>query len=493
MLSFFFSLLFTTAALHASTIYYSNDILGELEPCGCRENPLGGMSRKYNLVSEKKSNSISIDAGDLLFQSENIPALLHPQAELQAQYVLKSLGVLQHHIIVPGEKDFALGVEIFEKLKNQTKIKFLSANLKKKNAKPFLEENTVIEVDKKHRVGIFGLSGEKISWPKSLVVLPVESTAHEQVQLLKKKSDLIIAVTHQGLEADRELAKKVPGIDMIIGAHTQSFLQEPLRIGKTTIYQSSFRNQHLGVIDLDSQEKSHKLIELDASHNSKPEALNPIDLLINEFKTRLSQMNTLAQGTNTSEKPPTSKIFHTFPKCSECHLKQFDFWRKTPHALALQTLFQKKQEKNLDCLGCHSLGLGLKEGYSNINQIIESEAPMSLEEYNEFINELHPTASLTEKTKLFKRSQEPPQPFYMAISKIKRAWAPVQCENCHLPGNQHPFEGTYSKKVEKTVCLTCHTQDRAPDWYTKSGPDFDKIEKKRAMIACPSGQLELEN
>ncbi len=468
MLSVFLSILLFELPSQADSILYSNDVLGEIEPCGCRENPLGGMSRKFNFLKSKSDEFISVDAGDLLFKSESLPLLLHRQSELQAQYVLKSLDILKHQIIVPGEKDFALGLPVFEKLIKKSKARFLAANLKRKSGKSFLLEHTTVQTKNGKRIGFFGIVGEKLSWPSQLKTQPSIPEAKRQVEILKKNSNVIVAITHQGLEADRILAKQVPEIDMIIGAHTQSFLQEPIKEGKTTIYQSSFRNQHVGIIDIDNQR--HQLVELDASLDSKSDQLNSIDELVTEFKKGIASLNQEPAKPSVSSK--SSVHFHTFPKCAECHLKQFDFWRKTPHARALQTLFEKGQAKNKECLACHSLAMGIDGGYEHVNSIIDSDPKMTLEEYNDFFNKFRKDETL------------------MALSKLKKAWTPVQCENCHGPGNNHPFEGAYSKTVEKSVCLTCHNQERAPGWYEKSAPNFEKIEKKKAQIACPAGQMD---
>ena len=52
--------------------------------------------------------------------------------------------------------------------------------------------------------------------------------------------------------------------------------------------------------------------------------------------------------------------------------------------------------------------------------------------------------------------------------------------------------GTYSKTVENHTCLSCHTPERAPEWYSKDGkPDLEKIQAKRALVSCPAGDMTI--
>jgi hypothetical protein len=505
----------SSGLLHAATLVHSNDLLGDLEPCGCRTNPLGGLARKANLLSHLEDTSLlQLDAGDLLFSANSVPELLKDQAELQARYLLKTLDGLHHDAVVPGEKDFALGFKTFEKLRKGTKIRFLAANLvMRKGGRAAFEKSALFERKEKNgktiKIAVVGIVGTDLSLPSELKALPAIATAKREVAALRKKADLVVLLTHVGLEEDRRLASQVPGVDIIIGGHTQSFLQEPQTVGKTIIYQSSFRNQYLGVLPLHKPFKGegYKLIGLDAGYDSPEGKPTATDLSVAEFKKALAELNSVNDAkiqriTNESAVSSGNK-FHTFPKCAECHLKQFDFWRGTRHALALNALIDKQQFMNKECLGCHSVGLGDPQGFTNVNQLAETRrAPggpalaidepvieaLSPEELATYLKTIHEAKALTDKIRITPRLPE--QTVRRTVSSLSTSWVPVQCENCHQPGRDHPFSGSYSKKVEKTACLKCHTAERAPEWYTKAGQlDLVKFDAKRASVTCPAGDL----
>jgi len=106
------------------------------------------------------------------------------------------------------------------------------------------------------------------------------------VKLLREqeKVDVVICLSHGGLNKgldgqftdgeDVQLAKAVPGIDVVIGGHTHTELQEPILVnGRTPVVQTGKYGENLGelVITLDGnklQVESYKLHPIDDSIGS---------------------------------------------------------------------------------------------------------------------------------------------------------------------------------------------------------------------------------
>lgn len=495
--------------LRALTIIHTNDVLGELEPCGCRSNPLGGMARQFNLLKRLKDQSlILLDGGDLLFAQIDTPPVLKKQSELQAQFLVQAMDKVHYDASVPGEKDFSLGLKVFEKLAKSAHFQFLAANLRKKSGGTFLKSHLIIERPpeggaggKPIKVGVFGLVGRDLKFPKELSVTDPLTSARAEVAALRKKVDYVIALTHEGFDADKILAEKVSGIDLVIGGHSQSFLQTPITVKSTLVFQSSFRNQYVGEIPLSLPLKtdSYTLAGLDAGYDSPAELPSEMDDLVKSFKGAIAQLNSAeAASEELAVTPKNTKIsFQTFPRCAECHLKQFDFWRKTAHANALTPLVDKEQLANKECLTCHSVGLGDKAGYKDVTKLAQTkdlddtegpEKTLPVPELVEYLKQIHGAAALKSLIKV-RTSDTAPATVRRTLGSLAKSWAPVQCENCHAPGNEHPFTGSYSKVVQTSSCLQCHTAERAPEWWSNGQPNAKLIEAKRAMVTCPAGEL----
>ncbi len=500
---------FAAQTASAITVVHTNDLLGEIEPCGCRTNPLGGMIRKANLLKRTHDKEIiQLDAGDLLFSTDQIPEALKKQSLTQARFLLKAMDLTHHDAAVPGEKDFALGVATFQELARGTKVKFIAANLKTKNGKQLLEPHLLLKrkdaSGKPVTIAVFGLVGESLQWPSELQARPAIAAAKAEVKALRSQSakvDYVIALTHQGLEQDEALAKAVPGIDVIVGAHTQSFLQEPPVVNHTLLLQSSFRNQYVGMLPLSHpiQVENYKLVGLDPSYNSPAQAPSSMDDLVKTFKTSIAELNSREEAESArqvSSESSSGVKYQTFPRCAECHLKQFEFWRKTPHARALAPLIAAKQAQNKECLSCHTVGLGDPKGFTFVTRLAETKQnnqvkAMPLDELHLYLKSMTEAKSLDTPENFIPSGQG--FPLRQSFNGLSRAVTPVQCENCHQPGQDYPFSGTYSKKVDTSqTCLKCHTPERASEWYKGKKPNWELIKAKRAQMTCPAGELTPE-
>jgi len=107
-----------------------------------------------------------------------------------------------------------------------------------------------------YRVALFGLTVPMIT--RKMLASKVSPywfddpihAAREIVPDLRIQADVIIAVTHIGSKLDETLAQEVPGIDLIVGGHTHSVLDEPVRIGNTSIVQAGWFAHYLGRVEI---------------------------------------------------------------------------------------------------------------------------------------------------------------------------------------------------------------------------------------------------
>lgn len=113
-------------------------------------------------------------------------------------------------------------------------------------------------------VGLFGLLGaDAVSVTGSPAPVefadPRETAAEMVARLRGEGADLVIALSHSGVEEDRALARAVPGIDLIIGGHCHTALVEPLTEGKTIIAQAGSMLECYGYLELAFNPDSKKV------------------------------------------------------------------------------------------------------------------------------------------------------------------------------------------------------------------------------------------
>ncbi len=72
----------------------------------------------------------------------------------------------------------------------------------------------------------------------------------ELTALLRPQVDVLVVCSHLGLGRDEQLAAEIPGIDCILGGHTHHLLEQPMRIGSTSICATGKLGEYVGEIDI---------------------------------------------------------------------------------------------------------------------------------------------------------------------------------------------------------------------------------------------------
>jgi 2',3'-cyclic-nucleotide 2'-phosphodiesterase (5'-nucleotidase family) len=150
----------------------------------------------------------------------------------------------------------------------------LCANLFDENSELIqgLEPFTIIDLQD-HKVGMIGLTAPLDSYQtffhlktkEAVEILPELIT-----ELQNRGAGTIILLSHLGSKADQEVAEKIPGIHVIIGAHDHQMISPPLVVNDTIIVQAGDFGKFLGRLDLTIDTETGKV----SDHNG---ILLPID------------------------------------------------------------------------------------------------------------------------------------------------------------------------------------------------------------------------
>ncbi len=191
-----------------------------------------------------------------------------PESDLlKAEPDFTALNYLNVDALTLGNHEFDNDPSVLADQIELSKFPMISANIYKKGTNTHAFTPYVQRVYNGLYVTILGLTTEDtplLTHPdntKDLTFKPAVETAKGLVPGLKKKTDMLIVLSHLGFYADEShgtnapgdvtLARQVPGIDVIIGAHSHTALQAPVREYSTLIAQAGEYTKYLGKMDVE--------------------------------------------------------------------------------------------------------------------------------------------------------------------------------------------------------------------------------------------------
>jgi 5'-nucleotidase/UDP-sugar diphosphatase len=234
------------------TILHVNDFHGALEPIrtGVGRPEQGGAARLAALVSaERTATTLFLAAGDLI-QGSNLSNLN------AGRPVIEAFNLMGLDASAVGNHEFDLGQTGLRERAAEARFPFLAANIAGDGPWQPSEIRQVGAL----RVALFGLTTEETpvaTHPRNargLAFGDAVATARRLVAELRPRADLVVALTHLGIEEDEKLAAAVPGIDVIVGGHTHTRVERPEQVGATLVLQAFERGVVLGRLDLEVTE-----------------------------------------------------------------------------------------------------------------------------------------------------------------------------------------------------------------------------------------------
>ena len=458
------------------TIFYTAEIHGTPEPCGCTSDPLGDVARYAALVREtaRRGPVLTVDAGGLSFPESSTPKEKQANAA-RAEFLGEALA----HIGPPfaaglAETDVAAGstVAVPERIaSNISGAKNVAASR--------------LETVGGLRVGIIGVADPALAAGiGGKAEDPVSAAKREAVALRAKGAELVIALAPVEKPLARRVARESGADLVVLGRQVGKGMERAEQVGNAFLVASADEAQRVGRIDIVWRGKGPlvdgggpeaaalRRVEIDqnvaridkeleawaaasggdqafiAGKRREREALiaerTKLDTPWKEpdgtyFTNRLipvrrtlprdekvaAQMRKLdakiaALNLKDAKPPPPPEPGRAFfvgdDKCTTCHKGAAAFWKKTVHASAWKTLVDGGKQNDYKCVSCHVTGYG-EVGGSSLGHT--------------------------------KKLQD------------------VQCEVCHGPGSKHVAEeGTEDppavhRQTPASTCTVCHTEQHS--------------------------------
>ena len=233
--------------------------------------PMGGyahMATVFNKIKEERyGKTIMLDTGDA-WQGTGIALLTKGMAVVNVQNAMGYDAMTGHWEFTYGEKQLLSNIK-------KLKFPFIAQNVTNATWGGLIFKPYIIKEVNGLRVGIIGQAFPYVplAHPSHFVKnwnFGID-TGHAQKMVNKLKNeekvDLVVVLSHNGLEVDRKFASLINGIDIIVGGHTHDILPAPQIINNTIIVQAGTHGKFVGRIDLNVRDKKivdydHKLIPI---------------------------------------------------------------------------------------------------------------------------------------------------------------------------------------------------------------------------------------
>lgn len=225
------------SSVHAEIlqILHTNDLHGHFEGLNDEEKRGGyaQLKHKINLLRQKASRqgieSLVLDAGDFAEGSMFYKAG-------NGLNTFKMMELMNYDAIALGNHDYLMGPKRLEEILSEVDVPLVAANVminplttaSKKTIQPYRL------IDKGHlKIAVVGGTTNEIFYKwifkGNLFSDPIQSI-NRQAKNLSGKADVVIALTHIGLEDDKKLAARSQSIDLIVGGHTHTQLDTVVKV-----------------------------------------------------------------------------------------------------------------------------------------------------------------------------------------------------------------------------------------------------------------------
>ncbi len=229
-------------------VAHTNDFHGHIQ----QEGQYAGAAKIAAFVKELKAQHpavLFLDAGDAI---SGTPV----SSMFEGEPIFDVMNTMGYDVGLIGNHEFDHGYKKIERFRAIAKHPLLTANAVGPDGKilgdaPYL----LLDIDD-IRVGIIGLITETAptlfspTGNQGLTFLNPVDRLNELVPMLRPKADVLILLSHIGHAEELVLAEQFQDLDLIIGGHSHTLVQHPVRVGKTLVAQAHHYGSHLGLIKI---------------------------------------------------------------------------------------------------------------------------------------------------------------------------------------------------------------------------------------------------
>lgn len=229
-------------------ILHTNDFHGHI----AESNESAGAARIAAYFAEQRAahkNVLILDAGDAI-SGTPVSTLF---SGVPIYEVMSQMG---YDVGLLGNHEFDHGWRQIESFKEAANFPLLASTARGPSGELLGDTPSIIVDRGAIKIGVIGVLTDKTpqmitpSGNEGTTFANVAETLRERVAQLHPQVDLVIVLSHTGHEQELHLAATVPDIDVIVGGHSHTPVESPVKVGDTLVVQAHEYGKAVGRLEL---------------------------------------------------------------------------------------------------------------------------------------------------------------------------------------------------------------------------------------------------
>ena len=227
-------------------LFYTAEVHGTVEPCGCTSDPLGDISRLATVMADAKRAGAGValvDAGGLGYPEGAISAKERPSADLRADFLgreMERLGLIGAGL---GETDLVGGVA-------HLGPKRLASNIAGPATASYLRSPTLQKVGDVS-VGVLGVADPALASGIGGRAVDMTTAVQRDIERLRQQgAEIVVLLAPVERTVARKLARDTGPDVVVLGKRVGHGLSRSERVGRAFLVAPEDELQHVGRIDI---------------------------------------------------------------------------------------------------------------------------------------------------------------------------------------------------------------------------------------------------
>lgn len=239
------------------TLIFSGETNGYLEPCGCNDNPLGGIARRATAIAKiraKEREVLVIDNGDIV-------SGYGEQDAIKLDVIIGAMRRMGYDLVNLGEGDIAWGDDVLSGYTNKYGISFIRANAGPQIIYKNVGNIRVLIAAVNAWNGMQSLQGwfaEGRLGEYENLQTALNNSVHDEFKVL---------LFHGPREVAARLAELVSGFHVVIAGHNREDPAPAIERNGTLFFSYASKGKSIGIVDVEKKRKGlsfqHRMLELD--------------------------------------------------------------------------------------------------------------------------------------------------------------------------------------------------------------------------------------